>query len=170
MSVRIEKINIEGRGPLRSDISLEPGSINLVYGRNERGKTMIVEFLLRSLFKPSRHWNLRSFHLQGSITVSGLPGRDSLFPDSKQKLDSLAEDNRGLPYDLSRLLVVKGAELSFQSAGGAQVNRKILKEYLSGTGRLDAAQEKISTRSERPGSLGARSPVITEEKSRSLVN
>lgn len=144
MSLRIDNLNIQSRGPLRSDINLDAGSINLVYGRNERGKTMIVEFLLRSLFNPSSRWNLRSLQLQGSVTVSGLPGRKSFFPESKDKLDSLAADNRGLPYDLSRLLVVKGAELSFQSAGGSQVNRKILREYLSGTGRLDAVQDMIS--------------------------
>lgn len=49
--MRIGRVQISRVGPLRGrDLSLEPG-LNLVYGRNEAGKTALVDFLATQLFR-----------------------------------------------------------------------------------------------------------------------
>jgi Cdc6-like AAA superfamily ATPase len=50
MGVRIDSISVNGLGPI-SSLQWALKDINLVYGKNEQGKTFLVEYLLRSLFK-----------------------------------------------------------------------------------------------------------------------
>jgi ABC-type hemin transport system ATPase subunit len=49
MAIRLEHIRISRGGPLLEDFELEPGDLNLIYGRNETGKTYLVEALIRPL-------------------------------------------------------------------------------------------------------------------------
>ena len=64
-------------------------------------------------------------------------------PDSRLKLeDHLEEAQPGLPLDLAKLLVVRGAELSLVK--DKLVDRAILKEYLSSEATLDEIQKSIS--------------------------
>ena len=49
MSIRIDEINVENLGPINK-LTLGFKDINLIYGKNERGKTFLVDFLLKSLF------------------------------------------------------------------------------------------------------------------------
>ena len=71
MGIRIEKVRIQELGPLRQ-LKLEFDRFNLIYGRNERGKTYLVEFLIRSLFRNIRNFHLRSQTGEGRVEVSGL--------------------------------------------------------------------------------------------------
>ena len=59
MNLRVERIRVRRTDPLGSDFDLEPGDLNLVYGGNETGKTLIVEFMIRSLYRTGRHSFLR---------------------------------------------------------------------------------------------------------------
>ena len=52
MQIRIDSLSVNGLGPIAS-IKWQFQDINLVYGRNEQGKTFLVEYLLSSLFKKS---------------------------------------------------------------------------------------------------------------------
>ncbi len=145
MPIHLDKLQIPSQGPLRRDISIRLGAVNLFHGPNEHGKTLVVEFLLRSLFESAAGWRIRDFQLEGSVTVTGLADPTSLFPGSRKKLDSiLCTENPGLPPDISRLLIVKGADLSFGNGNNSLISKKILKEYLSGTGTLDAIRASIS--------------------------
>jgi uncharacterized protein YhaN len=144
MPVRISEINIQNLGPIEK-ILLKPGLFNLIYGRNEKGKTFIVEFIVRSLFRNAKEWNLRSPRGSGRITVEGLDGKTEFFsPSSIKKLeDHWDQSGSGLPPDFSKLLVVKGAEMELVRAEGG-VDRSVLKSFLSGADFLDRIEGRIS--------------------------
>jgi recombinational DNA repair ATPase RecF len=145
MDVRIDQINVESAGPI-SNLSLDLQQFNLIYGHNERGKTFLVEFLIRSLFKNQSGWSLRESNSRGKVMVSGLSDKPIGFtPTSRLKLeDLLLEEKPGLPTRINRLLVVKGADLSFEDGQRRNVSRTVLKEFLSGQGVLDDIQGEIS--------------------------
>ena len=144
MSIKIEQINVKNLGPL-SDFSCKFRNINLFYGHNERGKTYLVEFIYRSLFKNKAIF-LRESLATGQVTVSGLEEKPSRFsPSTRKKLEDFWDDSLpGLPADFSRLLVVKGADLDFSSTNQAGIDDRVLKEFLSGEGLLETISKKIT--------------------------
>jgi len=142
MPIRISEIHVQNLGPVDA-FSFKPGLFNLVYGRNERGKTYLVEFLIRSLFRNAKEWKLRAGKGTGKVHVQGLGGKTESFSvSSGKKLEDFWEQTgTGLPADFSRLLVVKGAEPSLAEGG---VDKAILKNLLSGMDVLDEIQNRIS--------------------------
>lgn len=143
MSIKIEQVNVKNLGPLK-DFACAFKQVNLFYGHNEHGKTFLVEFIYKSLFK-NKAISLRDSSASGQVALSGLEERKSQFsPTTKKKLEDYWEDSLpGLPRDFSKLLVVKGADLDFSSATPAGIDDKILKEYLSGEGLLEKIGSKI---------------------------
>ena len=147
MSIRIDEINVRDLGPLKGEHHFPLDTFNLIYAKNERGKTFLVEFIIRSLFKAASKWNLREETGEGKISVVGLSEEEVIFTPSKRKKkleDYLEESLPGLPPDLSKLLVVKGAELELVRGEPGGVNRAVLKEFLSGEALLDEIERKIS--------------------------
>ncbi len=146
MSVRIEEITVRDLGPI-SDFNMRPGSLNLIYGHNEQGKTYLVEFIIKSLFRNASGWNLRDLSARGRIKVSGITDEVVSFsPSSRHKLEDYWEEaDKGFPLNMARLLVIKGAELSIAENEPGGINKAILKEYLSSEMVLDSIQSKIST-------------------------
>ncbi len=144
MAVRIEEINVQNLGPL-SKFSIKTGQVNVIYGQNERGKTHLVEFLIRSMFRNLSHWQLRESAGSGKITVSGLESKKLIFsPKSSQKLEDFWDHQEsGLPTDISRLLIVKGAEVELAKSD-MSVDKVILSKYLSGQNLLDQIDNSIS--------------------------
>ena len=130
MPVHIKEIQAKALGPI-DQFSFSPGLVNLIYGQNEKGKTHLVEFLIRSLFRQNRQWNLRKNTGHGKVTLSGIGDDLTFSPTTPEKLeDYLEKEMPGLPVDISKLLVVKGAETEIgDSPGGA--DKAILKKYLS---------------------------------------
>jgi hypothetical protein len=150
VSVRIEEINIQQLGPI-ANFSMTLGSVNLVYGRNESGKTYLVEFIINSLFKNPQAWNIRQANASGRIIISGLEDRPTAFtPLGRRKLD---EDwltrERNLHPSLSRLLVIKAGEVWLAKDHPAGVDHMALKEFLSNSAVIDKIKDGIysSTRS-----------------------
>ncbi len=141
MSVHIKEINVRHLGPI-PQFSIKPGLINLIFGHNEKGKTYLVEFLIRSLFKNIRQWSLRSETGQGKVSVQGLEDGDVIFsPKSARKLDDFWNDAKlGLPPDFSRLLMVKGAEVALNEKGA---DKNIIAHYLSGQDILSQIEKQI---------------------------
>lgn len=146
MPVSLEQIRVKHLGPLR-EIDLAPGALTVIYGRNEQGKTSLVEFLLQSLFRSGKGWGLRDLKGTGRVLVNGLEeGTTEFSPDSQLKLDDFWEDRGcGYPPDLARLLVVKGAELDMAQDAAGGVNRAVVRQYLSRTAVLEDIQEGIQS-------------------------
>ena len=86
MSIKIERVSVKNLGPLAEfDQSLK--LVNLFYGHNETGKTYLVEFLYRSLFKHLK-LSLRDNAASGKVIVSGLEkGVIDFSPSGKKKLE-----------------------------------------------------------------------------------
>ncbi len=146
MAIRIDEINVERAGPI-SELQLILKQFNLIYGHNEQGKTFLVEFVIRSLFKNLSGWSLRESESQGNVVLSGLDADSTvtLRPSSGVKLEELLMDKQpGLPPRISKLLVVKGADLSFDDKVKSGVRRDDLKDFLSGQGILDVIEKNIS--------------------------
>lgn len=142
MAVMINDINVKNLGPILDDINWKLGKLNLIYGKNETGKTFLVEFLIRSLFQ-SKEWTLRPPLGTGKITVTGLEDSPiSLSPSSSQKFDDYYENViGGLPPDFSKLLVIKGADVDLNEG---EPDKVFIKRYLSSKEILDTIEERIS--------------------------
>ena len=67
MPIAMKEINVQTLGPL-SDFQAKLGPFNLIYGPNEHGKTFLVEFILKSLFKSAGSWKLRDLSAPGKAT------------------------------------------------------------------------------------------------------
>ncbi len=132
MPVHIERIAVENLGPLNS-CEMALARFNLIYGRNETGKTYLVEFLLKSLFRNAAEWALRDVPGQGIVTVGGLAdGPVDFRPGSDKKLEDFWEAaETGLPANMARLLVVKGGDLAMDAESPSGVGRDVLKTALS---------------------------------------
>lgn len=142
MPVAIHEINIKNLGPI-PEIDWKLGKLNLVYGKNETGKTLLVEFLIRSLFK-SKEWQLRPQTGTGRITISGIE-EDllSFSPSSLKKFEEYyATVIGGLPPDFSKLLVVKGADVELSRE--KEADKIFIKRYLSSKELLDTIEDSIS--------------------------
>ncbi|HLF82259.1 MAG TPA: hypothetical protein VI410_10860 [Anaerolineales bacterium] len=134
----LEQIAVENLGPMGGR-TFEMGPFNLVFGRNETGKTYLVEFLLRALFRQAGEWNLRNDVGQGKVRVRGLAAEAVEFtPGGRRKLeDYWSEGEMGLPTNMGRLLVVKGGELDFDRGSAGGVDRAVLKSVLSNENLID---------------------------------
>lgn len=145
MPVAIQEIHIQNLGP-HTHFSTELGKFNLIFGHNEKGKTYLVEFIIRSIFRHANQWNLRTQKGKGKVVLSGLSNGKAVefSPDSSKKLEDYWDEAKtGLPADFSRLLVVKGAEVEIVDVAGG-VDKNILKRLLSGKNVLETVQKRIS--------------------------
>jgi hypothetical protein len=136
MGIKIDKISVKDLGPIKSFIA-EFGIFNLIYSRNEKGKTFFTEFIIRSLFRNISRWsNLRKGG-KGKVTISGLEERTIDFsPSSQKKLEDYWESSeKGLPISMAKLLVVKGGEAGIEDGEG--ISKFLIKEVLSGINILD---------------------------------
>ncbi len=137
MGIKIQEISVKNLGPIK-DFQAKFGLLNLIYSKNERGKTFLTEFIIRSLFRNTSRWtDLRSGG-NGKVTVSGIRGGTAEFlPHSPEKLEDFWENNeKGLPASVARLLVVKGGEAAIDDTRGG-VDKYLIKEVLSGMNILD---------------------------------
>lgn len=141
MGIQIDSVSVNGLGPI-SSIQWGFKDINLIYGKNEQGKTFLVEYILASLFKNAP----KTRHLtdSGQVIVSGIDGSAQIFnPKTKKKIEDHLLSPGNASIDLARLCVVKGGELSMTSVPGGTVTKSILKEYLSDQTTLDKILGRI---------------------------
>ncbi len=146
MPISIKEIFVESLGPL-GDRTLQLGKLNLVYGRNETGKTYLVEFLLRSLFRHAKSWPMRDEVGRGKVVLSGLEaGATEFTPDGKRKLEDFWEQSEiGLPDNMARLIVVKGAELALTDSDQLGIDRAVLKAAVSSEALIEEILQGIQT-------------------------
>ena len=169
MAIRIKELTVQNVGPL-PDFTMQFADVNLIYGRNEAGKTYLIEFILRSVFRHASEWSLRAPSGHGKVLLSGVEAETTSFsPDSKKKLEDYWDKGMsGLPTNMAALLVVKGAELAMVRDRSGGINRAILKSYLSRdvvldeiVGRIPATLQKASVaegaiEAKRQGEIKAR--------------
>lgn len=141
MSIHIENINVKDLGPI-SELTWNLNNINLIYGENEKGKSHLVEFLIRCLFKTSG-WKLRDEIGIGKVAIVGLSEETIDFtPDSSKKLeDFLTGRYIGLPPDFSKLLVLRGTNVELGKEN--ESDKIMLRRYLSHKEILNAIVEDI---------------------------
>jgi len=148
MGIRIDRMKINRGGPLSGDFELVPGDLNIIYGRNETGKTYLIESLIRLLFRTSGRgafdWGLRDWNPSGRVVLSGLGEEPVSFTKTGAKLDDCGEEGLGLPPHLSRLLVVKAGEAQLTQGMADGVGQDMLKDILSGERMLDDILQRIS--------------------------
>jgi hypothetical protein len=144
MAIRIEQINIKNLGPIQRK-SIEFDNINLIYSKNEGGKSLLVEFIVRSLFSKKAQWGYNREYGQGKIIVSGIDGNTKNYsPGSRDKLDKYFEKTfQGLPPSLAKLLVIKSGEPNI-SENPEGVDTDTLKELLFAKNMLDDIDKNIS--------------------------
>lgn len=133
MGIHIERVSVKNLGPL-NEFSQKLGLINLIYGHNEKGKTYLVEFIYKSLFKAVALSNPRPLSASGQLIVTGLEEKETSFsPNSRKKLEDFWVESRpGLPGDFSKLLVVKGGDPDLSPNNPAGLDDQVLQDFLSG--------------------------------------
>ena len=136
MGIAIKKISVKDLGPI-DNFSASFGIFNLIYSKNERGKTFLTEFIIRSLFKNIKRWSYLRGGGKGKITVAGLEKQPVDFsPQTKIKLEDYWEtSDKGLSLSMAKLLVVRGGEAGIEGDGG--ISKFLIKEVLSGINILD---------------------------------
>ena len=136
MGIRIDKISVKDLGPIKSFVA-GFGIFNLIYSRNEKGKTFLTEFIIRSLFKNISRWSYLREGGKGRVTISGLEEQTTDFsPSPQKKLEDYWESSeKGLPVSIAKLLVVKGGEAGIEDDEG--ISKFLIKEVLSGINILD---------------------------------
>ena len=145
MPLHLKSIHVSNLGPL-AKFEMEFGLVNLIFGPNESGKTHLVEFIIQSIFQTKKIWNLRELKGQGIVKVINKSGNELDFSLSKKpKLDDiLVGMQAGISNPLSRLLVVKGAELDLSDQDPAGVSYDFIGKVLSSSRLCHIIQEKLS--------------------------
>ncbi|HQP90434.1 MAG TPA: AAA family ATPase, partial [Bacteroidales bacterium] len=143
MSIRIQEINIDNLGPIKPG-KYQFGNINLIYSKNEGGKSLLVEFILRSLFSKKSIWGYNREIGNGKIIVSGINDKSiSYSPASKDKLDKYFEKKLNtFQTSLTKLLIIKSGETNINE-GPQGIDVNTLKELLSSKNTLDKIDSKI---------------------------
>jgi recombinational DNA repair ATPase RecF len=140
--MRIESVQVHAQGPLRKNLEMNPKGLNLIYGKNETGKTYLLEAFSSWLFGTGRKSPLTGVARNwvpapsGSITIGEFPSLDgkvsrSFGPSSKLTLQDSLEKELKLPTVLSKLLLVR--------AGDSLLNSPeiLIRQSLSSSGVLE---------------------------------
>ncbi len=132
-------------GPI-SKLSSKLGRVNLIYGKNENGKTYLVDLILQSLFK--NRTSDRALDGSGSLEVTGLDGGPKKFKGStKPKLEDLLLDSEdATSINLSRLCVVKAGELGFDPKNRNTLPEDTIKGYLSDQKVVEEILKSLGTK------------------------
>ncbi|MBC7333532.1 MAG: hypothetical protein H5T85_03585 [Actinobacteria bacterium] len=137
MPIRIKSISVKDLGPIKN-LEVKFDLFNLIYSKNERGKTFLTEFIIRSLFRNITRWSYLRKGGKGKVVVDGLENSSiEFYPASKKKLeDYWQEDEKGIPLSMAKLLVVRGGEAGIESDEEG-ISKFMIKEVLSGINILD---------------------------------
>jgi len=142
MGIRIDRISVKDLGPIKK-FNESFGMFNLIYSKNERGKTFLTEFIIRSLFRNISRWSYLRSGGKGKVTLTGLDKNpvDFTIGSPKKLEDYWEKSDRGLPPSMAKLLIVKGGEAAIEDNGG--VSKFLIKEVLSGINILDKIDSNI---------------------------
>lgn len=144
MGIKIEKISVKNCGPIK-EFSENLTDLNLIYSKNEGGKSFLVEFIIQCLFKNKKSWGYLRKAGSGKVSIVGLENTPLEFgPNTRKKLEDYFEkDPRGLPPSLAKLLIVKEGETEIVK-DEAGIDKNLIKEILSPRKIFDLIDNKIS--------------------------
>ncbi len=146
MSIKIDKISVKNCGPL-NEFNENLPDLTLIYGKNEKGKSFLIEFVIQCLFRSKDNWGYLRQTDNGKVTVVGLQDKPVEFmPNTKNKLeDYFKKDPRGLPPSFAKLLVVKEGEVEIVK-NETGIDKNTIKDILSPRRTLDLIDDdkKIS--------------------------
>jgi len=140
--MRIKKVVVKNYGPIKN-FCIECEDINVIYGRNEAGKTALIDaitgtlFQKRSIFPGQDRFEKNSSSAEIILTLEHLE-KEYTFPGSFK-----FEDIANLPhYHLASLFIIRAGDLSLKE-GDKKWQDKV-KEFLSGIPvNIERIKEKI---------------------------
>jgi VIT1/CCC1 family predicted Fe2+/Mn2+ transporter len=144
--IHLDGVEINSAGPIGS-FRAELAPLTVVYARNERGKTTIVENLVACLFRQRKGgMQLRRDFIGASrVTVKGISKKPATFTSlaGRRKIDDLIE-TLGWPFppSLFDLLVVKGAELEILGQQGG-LTRSYLKSLVTAERLYETLRDRL---------------------------
>ncbi len=161
MGIRISKIIAKDLGPIKNEINWEFKDFNLIYGKNEKGKSLIVEFIIQTLFKKSGSKNKENNdidwgHLRksgsGKILVKGFKSIDestqsdeiefySELKKEKSLSHYLLNNSLNFPFNILKLLIVKEGEVSIEKEYEEGISLKFIKDIFSMDKLLNEIEE-----------------------------
>ncbi len=151
MNIKISKVEIKNAGPINS-FNEEFKPLTLIYGKNESGKTTIVENILAALFKRGKKNRLVEYlpslrdadFLGGAkVEVSGLDKNIVSFNGKKSLDEYLDNDNENLPLSLLNLLFIKEGDAKLINQKGG-LTKDILKQMIAGNNSLKKISDNLS--------------------------
>ncbi len=140
MKIKIEKIKVI-RSNVIQNFDQEILPLTVIYGLNEKGKTSLVEGIIRSLFsknliKRSKDfkWILREedfIPTEVEIIVRIDKENKKFIPETREKIDNILENKfKNIPLHLLKLIIVKSAEVEIaQEKEG--IDKAIIQKLLS---------------------------------------
>ena len=140
--MRIESVQVHVQGPLCKNLEMNPKGLNLIYGKNETGKTYLLEAFSSWLFGTGKKSPLTGVARNwvpapsGSITIGEFPSQDgkvsrTFGPSSKLTLQDSLEKELKLPAVLSKLLLVRAGDSLLNST------ENLIRQSLSSSGVLE---------------------------------
>jgi hypothetical protein len=118
--MRIKAVRVDRYGPLAPFSDPEVGELSLVYGANEDGKTLLIDALIRLLFRKQLGQRAKIF---GNLTRVNEPpeGYVVLEVDGQEikidRGDSLSKHVSMTPADFRNIFVVRDSDLSIVNEG-----------------------------------------------------
>lgn len=148
MRLVLERVVLEPGGPLPRGIDMAPGTLTILRGPNESGKSYVLDAVLAILFPRerklpgSRQWE----DLRGAVSVS-LDGERAEFSlPAGRRRRSLSDllDCRGLPAGIAGILSCRGHDIALSAGSSAYgADRGLLAEVLAGKGLLEELAANI---------------------------
>ena len=148
MNLYIKKIIAKDIGPIKDfDGDFFPSFLYVFYGKNETGKTFLVEFIIKTLFSNS-FWSSkdeREIRGNGKIIVSGITEDNNdvqfIFNSNKKSLDKLLENKKfSITPSLAKILFVKGGNVEI---GENVLSKSLLMELFLKRKIFDEIDSKI---------------------------
>jgi len=151
MNIKINKVEIKSAGPVVS-FSEEFKPLTVIYGKNESGKTTIVENILAALFKKGKKNKaveylplLRDDNFLGGskVDISGLDDNIISFNGKKSLDEYLRNTEESLPISLLNLLFIKEGDAKIIGEKGG-LTKDLLKEMIAGSNPLKKIEDNLS--------------------------
>lgn len=143
MSIKIRKITLDAFGPFEKRQIFELGQINLFFGKNESGKSILVRSLVGTIFKTKKSG--RQLPITASIEVEGLGSEILRFTSRSNECieQYITGENESLINDLSRLCVVSEGNLTLDPKERNNITVDTLRGYFSDQNVRDKVLNRI---------------------------